>query len=163
RRPDRLRRRLVRGGARRGLRVPRPERCRQDDDRTDARHAPRPDLRLADGSRSCRSRRASISDVAHDRAAERPPGSAVCAGADRRGRGGGCEVSLNTRGIRAIFRKELREYRRHTSIVISVAIFPLVFLIQPLAVALVAPGSSADTLGGHHLLLYMLAIPVLAP
>jgi ABC-type transport system involved in multi-copper enzyme maturation permease subunit len=72
-------------------------------------------------------------------------------------------VSMNPRRVRAIFRKELREYRRHTSIVVSVAIFPLIFLIQPLAVVFVAPGSSARPLAQDHLLLYMLAIPVLAP
>jgi ABC-type transport system involved in multi-copper enzyme maturation permease subunit len=72
-------------------------------------------------------------------------------------------VSVSPRRVRAIFRKELREYRRHPSIVLAVAIFPLIFLIQPLAVVFVAPGSSADALGQDHLLLYMLAIPVLAP
>jgi ABC-type transport system involved in multi-copper enzyme maturation permease subunit len=72
-------------------------------------------------------------------------------------------VSISPRRIRAIFRKELREYRRHASIVISVAIFPTVFLIQPLVVALVAPRTTVETLGHEHLLLYMLAIPVLAP
>jgi ABC-2 type transport system permease protein len=70
---------------------------------------------------------------------------------------------MSWRRVRAIFRKELREYRRHTSIVVSVAIFPLIFLIQPLAVVFVAPSSSAGSLAQDHLLLYMLAIPVLAP
>ena len=64
---------------------------------------------------------------------------------------------------RSIFRKELREYRRHASILWAVAIFPLIFLIQPLVIVFVAPSSSSDALGHYHLLLYMLAIPVLTP
>jgi ABC-type transport system involved in multi-copper enzyme maturation permease subunit len=72
-------------------------------------------------------------------------------------------VTVSPRRVRAIFRKELREYRRHTSIVVSVAIFPLIFLIQPLVLIFVAPSSTANTLAQDHLLLYMLAIPVLAP
>jgi ABC-type transport system involved in multi-copper enzyme maturation permease subunit len=70
---------------------------------------------------------------------------------------------MSPRRIRAIFRKELREYRRHPSVVISVAIFPLIFLIQPLVIVFVVPSSSASSLAQDHLLLYMLAIPVLAP
>lgn len=72
-------------------------------------------------------------------------------------------MSLRWRRIRAITRKELREYRRRRSILLAIAIFPLIFLLQPLVVALVAPASSAATLSGQHLLLYMLAIPVLTP
>jgi ABC-type Na+ efflux pump permease subunit len=72
-------------------------------------------------------------------------------------------VSMSGRRVGAIFRKELREYRRHTSIVVSVAILPLIFLIQPLAIILVVPTASAVELAQDHLLLYMLAIPVLAP
>ncbi len=70
---------------------------------------------------------------------------------------------MSTRRVRAIFRKELREYRRHASILWAVAIFPLIFLIQPVVIVFVAPSSSSDALGQYHLLLYMLAIPVLTP
>jgi ABC-2 type transport system permease protein len=72
-------------------------------------------------------------------------------------------VSISTRRVRAILRKEFREYRRNPSVVIAVAIFPLIFLIQPLVIVFVAPSSSSDALGQDHLLLYMLAIPALAP
>jgi ABC-2 type transport system permease protein len=72
-------------------------------------------------------------------------------------------VKLSTRRIGAIARKELREYRRNRSIVAAVAIFPVVFLIQPLFVVFLAPSVSAATLEQKHLLLYMLGIPVLAP
>lgn len=70
---------------------------------------------------------------------------------------------MSTRRIRAIFRKELREYSRHPTILLAVAIFPLIFLIQPLVIVFVAPSSSSGALGHYHLLLYMLAIPVLTP
>ena len=70
---------------------------------------------------------------------------------------------MSRRRVRAIVRKELREYRRHGSVVVATAIFPLIFLIQPLFVVFLASGTSAATLGQWHLLLYMLAIPVLAP
>ena len=83
--------------------------------------------------------------------------------ADRRGHGGGPAMSMSGRRIRAIVRKELREYRRNRSVVVTMAIFPLIFLIQPLVVVLRAPESSSATLGQMHLLLYMLAIPVLVP
>jgi ABC-type Na+ efflux pump permease subunit len=72
-------------------------------------------------------------------------------------------MSMSGRRIRAIVRKELREYRRNRSVVVTMAIFPLIFLIQPLFVVLRAPESSSATLGQMHLLLYMLAIPVLVP
>ena len=72
-------------------------------------------------------------------------------------------MSISMRRVRAILRKEFREYRRNPSVVVAVAIFPIIFLIQPLAIVFVAPSSSSDALGQDHLLLYMLAIPVLAP
>jgi ABC-type Na+ efflux pump permease subunit len=65
------------------------------------------------------------------------------------------------RPVRGLVRKELREYRRNRSILVGVAIFPIIFLIQPLYV-IFAVHPSGDELSGLHLLLYMLAIPVLA-
>lgn len=72
-------------------------------------------------------------------------------------------MMMSTRRVRAIVTKELREYRRHGSVVVATAIFPLIFLIQPLFVVLLASGTSAATFGEWHVLLYMLAIPVFAP
>ena len=72
-------------------------------------------------------------------------------------------MSMSGRRIRAIVGKELREYRRNRSVVVTMAIFPLIFLIQPLIVVLRAPDSSSAALGQMHVLLYMLAIPVLVP
>ena len=70
---------------------------------------------------------------------------------------------MSARRVRAIVRKELREYRRHGSVVVATAIFPLIFLVQPLFVVFRASGTSSATFGQWHLLLYMLAIPILTP
>ena len=59
-------------------------------------------------------------------------------------------------------RQERREYRRQRSVVLATAIFPLIFLIQPLFIVFLVPGVSGS-LEQWHLLLYMLAIPVLTP
>jgi ABC-type Na+ efflux pump permease subunit len=72
-------------------------------------------------------------------------------------------MTLSWRRIRAVIRKELREYRRNRSILVAMGIFPLIFLIQPLAAVFVARGASAESLGRLHLLLYMLGIPILTP
>jgi ABC-type transport system involved in multi-copper enzyme maturation permease subunit len=72
-------------------------------------------------------------------------------------------MTLSWRRIRAIVRKELREYRRSRSVVVTMAIFPLIFLIQPLVAVFLVPSQSAGTLAHEHVLLYMLGIPVLTP
>jgi ABC-type transport system involved in multi-copper enzyme maturation permease subunit len=72
-------------------------------------------------------------------------------------------VSLSLRRIGAVVRKELRDDRRNRTILVAVAIFPLIFLVQPLVVIFLEPSSSAGTLRQSHLLLYMLAIPALTP
>jgi ABC-type Na+ efflux pump permease subunit len=70
---------------------------------------------------------------------------------------------MSTTRVRSIFRKELREYRRSRAIVISMAVIPLIFLIQPLIQIFNLPAASAGTLLHKHPLLYMLGIPALAP
>jgi ABC-type transport system involved in multi-copper enzyme maturation permease subunit len=72
-------------------------------------------------------------------------------------------VSVNKRPVRAIFRKELREYRRNGFIVLTMAVIPLIFLIQPLVVVFALPASTAAELSHEHLLLYMLGIPAIVP
>jgi hypothetical protein len=72
-------------------------------------------------------------------------------------------VSVSKRRVRAIFRKELREYRRNGFIVVTMAVIPLIFLIQPLVVVFALPASSAAELSHEHLLLYMLGIPAIVP
>jgi ABC-type Na+ efflux pump permease subunit len=70
---------------------------------------------------------------------------------------------MSPRRIGAIFRKELREYRRNRSIIVALAVFPLIFLIQPLVVVFVVKSATSVELSRGHVLLYMLAIPALTP
>ncbi len=70
-------------------------------------------------------------------------------------------MSVSKRRVRAILRKELREYRRNGNIVFAMVIFPLIFLIQPLLIVLTMSASAGP--GQEHVLLYMLAIPALVP
>ena len=72
-------------------------------------------------------------------------------------------MSVSSGRVRAIYRKELREYRRNRSIVAGMAILPLIFLLQPLIMVFTLPASAASQLAGRHELLYLLAIPALVP
>ena len=64
--------------------------------------------------------------------------------------------------IRAVVRKELRDYRRKRSIVVAMAILPAIFLVQPvLSVFLASPSTSASYFSLPLLLL--LLIPVITP
>jgi ABC-2 type transport system permease protein len=72
-------------------------------------------------------------------------------------------MRVSRRRVRAIFRKELREYRHNGFIIWTMAIFPLIFLIQPLVVVFALPASASTDLSREHLLLYMLGIPAIVP
>ncbi len=72
-------------------------------------------------------------------------------------------MTLSTRRVWAIFRKELREYRRNRSLIAGMAILPLVFLIQPLIAVISLNASASSSLSHEHVLLYMLGIPSLVP
>jgi ABC-type transport system involved in multi-copper enzyme maturation permease subunit len=72
-------------------------------------------------------------------------------------------MSVSRSRLRAIYRKELREYRRNGSIIWGMSILPLIFLIQPLIQVFAVPASQASQLAGHHELLYLLALPALVP
>jgi ABC-2 type transport system permease protein len=71
--------------------------------------------------------------------------------------------NISRRRLRAIILKELRSYRRSVSIVSTMAVVPLVFLVQPLVSVFATPSSSVYQLSHHHELVYMLALPALAP
>jgi ABC-type Na+ efflux pump permease subunit len=64
---------------------------------------------------------------------------------------------------RAIFRKELREYRRNRSLIAGMAIIPMVFFVQPLVSVFVTSAAASHELSHRHELLYMLGIPALVP
>ena len=71
---------------------------------------------------------------------------------------------MNRRRVRAILRKELREYRRNGNVFIyATAILPLIFIIQPLIEVFTLSSKAAPALHREHTLIYMLAIPVLVP
>jgi ABC-type transport system involved in multi-copper enzyme maturation permease subunit len=72
-------------------------------------------------------------------------------------------MSIRTRRARAIYRKELREYRRNRSLVAGMAILPLIFLINPLITIFALPTSSASELRHQHVLIYLLGIPAIVP
>ena len=72
-------------------------------------------------------------------------------------------MTVSSRRVRAIVRKELREYRHNGFIIWTMAILPLIFLIQPLVVVFALPPSASVRLSHGHPLLYMLGIPALVP
>jgi ABC-type transport system involved in multi-copper enzyme maturation permease subunit len=72
-------------------------------------------------------------------------------------------MNTNTRRVRAIFRKELREYQRNGSIVSTMAVIPLIFVIQPLIQVFALPALAAAGLSHEHVLLYLLGIPAIVP
>ena len=72
-------------------------------------------------------------------------------------------MTTSARRARAIFRKELREYRRNRQIVVSMAVLPLVFCIYPSTQILALPASEAGVLLHKQPLVYMLALPAIIP
>ena len=70
---------------------------------------------------------------------------------------------MSRRRIRAIVRKELREYRRNRSLVVGMAIIPLIFVVQPLVSVFAISASASAQLADRHELVYMLGIPALVP
>jgi ABC-type Na+ efflux pump permease subunit len=72
-------------------------------------------------------------------------------------------VKLSTTRVRAIFRKELREYARNRSIVVTMAVIPLVFVLNPLIQIFALPEAASGALSHAHVLLYMLGIPAIVP
>lgn len=72
-------------------------------------------------------------------------------------------MNVSRQHVRAIRRKEFREYRRNGNLVFATAILPLIFLIQPVIQVFTLPTSASMTLRHEHSLVYMLAIPVLVP
>ncbi len=72
-------------------------------------------------------------------------------------------MSVSKRRVRAIFRKELREYRRNRSLTVGMAIIPAIFCVQPLVTVFTLQSSASTTLRHEHVLLYMLSIPALVP
>jgi ABC-type transport system involved in multi-copper enzyme maturation permease subunit len=72
-------------------------------------------------------------------------------------------VNASQRRVRAIFRKELREYRRNRSVIATMAVIPLMFIIFPLVAVLRLPASESRALLEGHPLAILLGIPALVP
>jgi ABC-2 type transport system permease protein len=60
-------------------------------------------------------------------------------------------------------RKELREFRHNSSIVVAMAVIPLLFILPPLIQIFALPPEAASALAGSNALLYMLGIPAVVP
>jgi ABC-type Na+ efflux pump permease subunit len=75
-------------------------------------------------------------------------------------------MGLDAARVGAVLRKEVRDYRRKRSIVVSMSILPFLFLIQPVVTIFLTPASTASSALDNRLalsLLYLLLIPVVMP
>lgn len=72
-------------------------------------------------------------------------------------------MSASTTRVGALFRKELREYRRTGSIVATMAILPLGIVIFPLIEVIALPASAANVLLNGDPLVILLGIPAILP
>ncbi|HVC03582.1 MAG TPA: ABC transporter permease subunit [Candidatus Acidoferrales bacterium] len=70
---------------------------------------------------------------------------------------------MSAQRVRAIFRKELREFRHNGSIVATMAVLPVIFTIPPLIAVLELASSQAGGLLNGDPLAYLLGIPALVP
>jgi ABC-2 type transport system permease protein len=70
---------------------------------------------------------------------------------------------MSPRRIRAIFIKELSEYRRNRQIFLTMALFPVVFSVLPTVEILNLPAAAARGISDRQPLLYLLAIPAIIP
>jgi ABC-type transport system involved in multi-copper enzyme maturation permease subunit len=72
-------------------------------------------------------------------------------------------MNLSARRVKAIFRKELREFRHNGGIVWTMAVIPLIFVLFPLIEVLALPASSASSLLSGDPMAILLGIPALVP
>ncbi|HYM14151.1 MAG TPA: ABC transporter permease subunit [Dehalococcoidia bacterium] len=75
-------------------------------------------------------------------------------------------MRLNATRVRAIVRKELQDYRRNRSIVMTMAVMPVAFVALPIASIFSLPAAAASATLDRRIglsLLYMLLIPTIVP
>jgi ABC-type Na+ efflux pump permease subunit len=75
-------------------------------------------------------------------------------------------IGLDATRVRAVVRKELRDFRRKRSIVVTMCVLPLLFLVQPvITFFLASPTTSGAALQKSLILpiLYLLLIPTIMP
>jgi ABC-type Na+ efflux pump permease subunit len=73
---------------------------------------------------------------------------------------------LDTNRVRAVVRKELRDYRRKRAIVVTMAVLPILFLVEPVVTIFVVPPALSGSSLSHSLvlpMLYLLLIPTVMP
>ena len=70
---------------------------------------------------------------------------------------------MSTRRVMAIFRKDMREFRRNKQIISTMAISPVGFLVFPVIFLFAVPASDASTLYQYPVLLFTLAMAALVP
>lgn len=70
---------------------------------------------------------------------------------------------MSRRRVLGMLRKELRDYRRNPYMLVTMAIIPMIFLIQPVISILTLPAAASVPLSRQHELVYMLGIPALVP
>ena len=71
--------------------------------------------------------------------------------------------ALDVSRVRVVVRKELRDFKRKRSIVVTMAVLPAVFLIQPTLTVFLAPASTTSDRVFQVPLLFLLLIPVIMP
>jgi ABC-type transport system involved in multi-copper enzyme maturation permease subunit len=74
--------------------------------------------------------------------------------------------NLDVGRVSAVVRKELRDYRRKRSIIVTMAVLPAIFLIEPVLAIFVAPAFGTPSALASYVvvpMLYMLLIPVIIP
>ena len=72
-------------------------------------------------------------------------------------------MTISARRVRAIVRKDLTEYRRNKSIVSTMLVLPMMFLVEPLVSVLTLAATQSAVMRHQQPLLYLLAIPALVP
>lgn len=75
-------------------------------------------------------------------------------------------MGLDATRVGAVIRKEFRTYRRNRTVVVTMAILPLFFLIEPIVTVFLSPPTGRGSALSHELvlpLLYMLLISVIIP
>jgi ABC-2 type transport system permease protein len=75
-------------------------------------------------------------------------------------------TALDSGRVRAVIGKELRDYRRKRSIVVTMAVLPLLFLVEPIVTIFLVPRTTAITGANTYVilpLLYLLLIPSVMP
>ena len=72
-------------------------------------------------------------------------------------------MNVSVTRVRAIYRKELREYRRNGSIIGGMVVIALIFVIVPLIEFVAVPASESSALRQGDALAYMLGIPAIVP